>query len=114
MASFRSQTAKLSFVMAYALTEASDPQVKDTFYIQLQAVLDGIPSSNMTTLFGDMSAKVGSRLRACRHLATFDPGTTYIYKCDILVSFMPHGVWLMKLTRRSHFLYVGCARVKSC
>ena len=47
-------------------------------------------------------ASVRSRLRACRHLATFDPGTTYIYKCDILVSFMPHCVWLMKLTRRSH------------
>ena len=41
-------------------------------------------------------------VRACRHLATFDPGTTYIYKCDLLVSFMPYGVWLMKLTRMSH------------
>ena len=61
-ASFRSQTAKLSVVMSYAPTEASDPQVKDTFYNQLQAVLDGIPSSNMTIILGDMNAKVGSRL----------------------------------------------------
>ena len=36
--------------------------MKDTFYNQLQAVLDGIPSSNMTILLGDMNAKVGSRL----------------------------------------------------
>ena len=41
-------------------------------------------------------------LTACRHLAIFDPDKTYLYKCDLLVSFIPHCVWPMKLTRRSH------------
>ena len=43
-----------------------------------------------------------ARITACRHLETFDLGTAYIYKCDLLVSVMLHDVWLMKLTRRSH------------
>ena len=62
MASFRSRTAKLTVVMTYAPTEAAEAQVKDSFYTQLQAVLDGIPSSNMTILLGDMNAKVGARM----------------------------------------------------
>ena len=48
--------------MAYAPTEASAAHLKDSFYIQLQAVLDGIPSGRMTVLLGDMNAKVGPRL----------------------------------------------------
>ena len=47
--------------MASAPTEASSTQVENLFYNQLQAVLDGIPSSHMTVLPGDMNAKVGSR-----------------------------------------------------
>ena len=38
---------------------------------------------------------LGGRLRACRHRETFDPGTAYRYICDLLVSVMPHNVWLM-------------------
>ena len=30
------------------------------------------------------------RVTACRHPEAFDPGTTYIYKCDLLVSFISH------------------------
>ena len=62
VASFRSRTAKVSVVMAYAPTEAAATEVKNSFYIQLQAVLDGIPSGHMTVLLGDMNAKVGSQL----------------------------------------------------
>ena len=31
-------------------------------------------------------------LTAYRHRDTFDPGTAYIYKCDLFVSVMPHDV----------------------
>ena len=62
VASFRSNTAKLSIVMAYAPTELAEVQMKDSFYTQLQAVLDRIPSSHMTMLLGDMNAKVGQRI----------------------------------------------------
>ena len=57
-----------------------------------------------------------ARIRAYRHLETFDPGTAYIYKCDLLVRFMPHDVWLMKLTRRSHLYMYGVpgSKVSRC
>ena len=43
-----------------------------------------------------------THIKACRHLATFDPGTTYRHKCDLLVSFISHTQCGIKLTRRSH------------
>ena len=39
--------------------------------------------------------------KACRHWATYDPGTTYRYKCDLLVSFMSAG-------RKSTYMYHIC------
>ena len=51
---------------------------------------------------GGFLMQTKARIMACRHLETFHPCTAYIYKCDLLVSVMPHDVWLMKLTKRSH------------
>ena len=55
-------------------------------------------------------------ITAYRHQETFDPGTSYIYKCDLLVSDMPHDVWLMKLTKRSHLYIYGVpgSKVSRC
>ena len=63
--------------------------VLQKYYLEVR-ISDGFP----------MQAK--ARITACKHLETFDPGTAYKYKCDLLVSVMLHDVWLMKLTRRSH------------
>ena len=46
--------------MCYAPTEAATREVKDTFYLQLQSVLNGVLTVDMTVLLGDMNAKVGS------------------------------------------------------
>ena len=35
-----------------------------------------------------MQAK--AQITVCKHLETFDPGTAYTFKCDLLVSVMPH------------------------
>ena len=48
--------------MTYPSNEASDTKAKDFLYIQLQVVLDQIPSRNTIILRGDMNTKVGSRL----------------------------------------------------
>ena len=76
VACFRSRTAKLSLLTAYVPTEAAEAHAKDTFYIQLQAVLDGIPSGHMTVLLGDMNAKVGPRLSGNNDIVgAHGPGT---------------------------------------
>ena len=39
-----------------------------------------------------ISNETSYELTAYRHRDTFDPGTAYLYKCDLLVSFMQHDV----------------------
>ena len=96
--------------MAYAPTEAAATQVKDSFYLQLQAVLDGIPSGHMVLLLGDMNAKVGPRLSGdCDVVgahgtgARNDNGTRFVDLCqrnDLVIggTVFPHrdvhkGTW---------------------
>ena len=61
VASFRGRTTKLSVVRGLRSERRIIGANEDLFYNQLQAILDGISSSHMTVLLGDMNAKVGSR-----------------------------------------------------
>ena len=45
--------------MCYAPTEMAEPELKDTFYNQLQSTLDQISAGDTIILMGDMNAKVG-------------------------------------------------------
>ena len=56
-----------------------------------------LPEGEVTALWeGLLGWRVLARywelITACRHLESFEPGTVYIYKCDLLVSVMPHDV----------------------
>ena len=57
-----------------------------------------------------------TRLRAQRHLESFYPATVYIYKCDLLVSFISHTSCGMTLTKRSHLYMYGVhgSKVSKC
>ena len=46
--------------MCYAPTDTSEEEDKNSFYAQLQSVLDKIPNRDMVILMGDMNAKVGA------------------------------------------------------
>ena len=59
VARFKTTVAKLSIVMCYAPTEMAEPELKDTFYNQLQSTLDQISAGDTIILMGDMNAKVG-------------------------------------------------------
>lgn len=60
VARFKSRSAKISIIMCYAPTEMTDGSVKDTFYFQLESVLDRVPTSDTIIVMGDMNAKVGN------------------------------------------------------
>jgi len=48
----------ISFVIVYAPTHRSCPDVKNDFYNDLQASLDAVPKDNMLILVGDFNARL--------------------------------------------------------
>ena len=59
-ARFESRFKKVPIIMCYAPTNTSEEENKNSFYAQLQSVLDKIPNRDMLILMGDMNAKVGA------------------------------------------------------
>ena len=58
-ARFNSNYVKTTCVQVYAPTNDAEPDVKDEFYEQLQAVIERAPSHDMLVMMGDWNAKVG-------------------------------------------------------
>ena len=58
-ARFNSKCIKTTCVQAYAPTNDAEPEVKDEFYEQLQAVTERAPSHDMLVMMGGWNAKVG-------------------------------------------------------
>ena len=58
-ARFNSKYIKTTCVQVYAPTNDAEPEVKDEFYEQLQAVIERAPSHDMLVMMGDWNAKVG-------------------------------------------------------
>ena len=50
----------ISVVSVYAPTEVSSPSDKDTFYAQLESVLDGCPRGDSLLVMGDFNASTGT------------------------------------------------------
>ena len=53
----------ISVVSVYAPTEVSSPSDKDTFYAQLESVLDGCPRGDTLLVMGDFNASTGADRR---------------------------------------------------
>ena len=58
-ARFNSKCIKTTCVQVYAPTNDAEPEVKDEFYEQLQAVIERALSHDMLVMMGDWNAKVG-------------------------------------------------------
>ena len=54
------QKQKFVVVMCYAPTEVAEMEVKDSFFDQLQSVIDAQRGGDHIILIGDFNAKVGS------------------------------------------------------
>ena len=61
-ARFNSKYITTTCVQVYAPTNDAEPEVKDEFYEQLQAVIERAPSHDMLVMMGDWNAKVGRPL----------------------------------------------------
>ena len=59
-ARYDSAFAKLTVVVCYAPTEDALEEDKDTFYDQLQELVDETPSHDVLLIMGNLNAKVGS------------------------------------------------------
>ena len=59
-ARFESRLKKVSTTMGYAPTNTSEEEDKNSFYAQLQSVLDKLLNRDMLILIGDMDAKIGA------------------------------------------------------
>jgi len=60
MARFNSAYAKLTSIVCYAPTEDTEDDEKDSFYDNLQQVVDATPTHDVILIIGDLNAKVGT------------------------------------------------------
>ena len=59
-ARFNSKGRKVTVIQCYAPTNAAETEEKETFYDQLQAVMDKLPRRDLKIVMGDLNAKVGT------------------------------------------------------
>ena len=59
-ARFNSKYTKLTVIVCYAPIEDSEEADKDTFYDQLQAVTDEVPTHDLLMVLGDLNARPGN------------------------------------------------------
>ncbi|KAK1796709.1 hypothetical protein P4O66_009731 [Electrophorus voltai] len=65
---FQSRHAKTSIIQAYAPTEDSDDDQKDTFYGLLQDTIDEIPTHDVKLLIGDFNAQITDNHRGLENV----------------------------------------------
>lgn len=58
-ARFNTKFRKMTVVQCYAPTEPDDDANKDSFYLQLDAVISSIPRGDIKIIIGDLNAKTG-------------------------------------------------------
>ena len=58
---FHSKYIKTTIAQVYAPTNEAEDEAKETFYDQLQKVLDAVPRHDMLLVMGDWNAEVGAR-----------------------------------------------------
>ena len=59
-ARFNSKARKVTIIQCYAPTNAAETEKKETFYEQLQVVMDKLPGRDLKILMGDLNTKVGA------------------------------------------------------
>ena len=64
-ARFNSKHCKLTIILCYAPTNASDKEDKEDWYEQLQQAVAKVPQHDMLLIIGDMNDKVGSDNSNC-------------------------------------------------
>ena len=64
-ARLRGRHTNITLIQCYSPTNDREDTDKDAFYQQLQAEVDAVPHHDLTTLMGDMNAKVGSGNMYC-------------------------------------------------
>ena len=57
---FNSKGRKVTVIQCYAPTNAAEIEEKESFYDQLQAVMDKLPRRDLKIVMGDLNAKVGT------------------------------------------------------